>query len=205
LSKAGITNVPDSIITGDIGTSPITGAALTALSCSEITGTIYVVDAAGPRCSDTDTPTISTSPILSQAILDMGVAYTDAAGRTNPDEIELGAGNIGGRTLVPGLYKWSTGLTIMSDLTFSGSEDSVWIFQVSGTVNLGSGVEIKTELGAQAKNIFWQVTGAVVLGTNSHFEGVLLGWTSIAVLTDASVNGQLFAHTAVTLQKKCCH
>jgi hypothetical protein len=51
-----------------------------------------------------------------------------------------------------------------------------------------------------AKNVFWQVAGAVTLGTTAHFEGVVLGKTMIAVNTGASVHGRLLAQTAVTLQ-----
>ena len=54
--------------------------------------------------------------------------------------------------------------------------------------------------GALAKNIFWQVAGAVTIGTTAHFEGVVLGKTMVAVNTGASVNGRLMAQTAVTLR-----
>ncbi|MBC7763864.1 MAG: DUF3494 domain-containing protein, partial [Candidatus Saccharibacteria bacterium] len=101
LSETGVTDVPSSAVTGNVGSSPITGAAI-LLTCPEVTGTIFSVDAAGPPCKVTD------ATLLTSAVGDMGVAYSDAAGRTNPDFVNLGAGEIGGRTLVPGLYKWST-------------------------------------------------------------------------------------------------
>ncbi|MDP3012042.1 MAG: ice-binding family protein, partial [Candidatus Hydromicrobium sp.] len=75
LSKSGITNVPASAITGNIGTSPITGAAITGLDCVEVNGTIYTVDATGPACRVTD------ATLLTTAVLDMEAAYTNAAGR----------------------------------------------------------------------------------------------------------------------------
>ena len=93
LSKSGITDVYPSVITGDIGTSPITGAAI-GLTCSEVTGTTYSVNAAGPLpCVVIDASRLTTS------VSDMQTAYTDAAGRSNPDFINLGAGDIGGKTL----------------------------------------------------------------------------------------------------------
>ena len=96
LSKSGITDVYKSAITGDIGTSPITGAAI-HVTCAEVTGTIYSVDAAGPLpCRVTNASRLTT------AVSDMQTAYTDAAGRSNPDFLNLGAGNIGGKTLTPG-------------------------------------------------------------------------------------------------------
>ena len=193
LSKSGITDVYKSAVTGDIGTSPITGAAM-VISCPEVTGTIYSVDAAGPACK------ITSASMLTTAISNMQTAYTDAAGRINPDFLNLGAGNIGGKTLTPGLYKFTTALLIPTDITISGGPDDVWIFQVAGTLNMGSAVNVTLADGAQAKNIFWQTSGAVTIGTTSHFEGVILSQTGINFKTGASVNGRLLAQTAVTLQ-----
>jgi hypothetical protein len=89
---------------------------------------------------------------------------------------------------------------ITTDVTLSGGPNDVWIFQVAGTLNQANSTRVTLAGGALAKNIFWQVAGAVTLGTNAHFEGVVLGKTMIAVNTGASVNGRLFAQTAVTLQ-----
>ena len=194
LSKSGITDVYKSAVTGDIGTSPITGAAI-KLACSEVVGTIYSVDAAGPLpCSVTNATRLTTS------VGDMQTAYTDAAGRSNPNFLNLGAGNIGGKTLTPGLYKWTSALIIPTDITISGNSTDVWIFQVAGTLDMSSAVKITLIGGAQAKNIFWQTSGAVTLGTTSHFEGIILGKTGINLQTGASINGWLLAQTAVTLE-----
>lgn len=195
LTKTGITDVYASSITGDVGTSPITGAAL-LLRCNEVSGKVYTVNAAGPLpCAITD-PTLLTA-----AIGDMGFAYTDAAGRSLPDFTELGAGEIGGLTLVPGLYKWGSGLSISTDVTLSGGPNDVWIFQIASTLKQASATRITLAGGAQAKNIFWQAGGVVAIGTTAHFEGVLLAKTLIAVKTGASVNGRLMAQTAVTLEQ----
>jgi len=194
LTKTGITDVPTSKVTGNIGTSPITGAA-DLLTCTEVTGLVYSDDAAGPR------PCSQVSPSkLTSAVLDMQEAYTDAAGRTKPDFTELGAGNIGGKTLVPGLYKWATGVKIPTAVTLSGGPDDVWIFQIAGNLNLSNGVAVHLSGGAQAKNIFWQVAGLATLGTTSQFQGILLSKTMIAVQTGAFVKGRLYAQTAVTLE-----
>jgi hypothetical protein len=194
LSQTGITDVYRSAIVGDVGTSPITGAAL-LLTCKEVTGNIYTVDAAGPLpCA------VTNDTLLTLAVGDMGFAYNDAAGRPSPDFIELGAGEIGGLTLVPGLYKWATDLLITTDVTLSGGPDDVWILQVAGNLNQANATRVTLAGGAQAKNIFWQVAGAATLGTNAHFEGVILGKTMIAVNTGTSVNGRLLAQSAVTLQ-----
>lgn len=194
LSKTGITNVYQSAIVGDVGTSPITGAAM-LLTCGEVVGKVYVVDAAGPLpCAVNDATTLTT------AVGDMGTAYLDALGRTTPDFTELGAGEIGGLTLAPGLYKWGTSLMISNDVTLSGGPNDVWILQVAGELNQANGKRVTLAGGAQAKNIFWQVADNVTIGTTAHFEGVVLGKTLVAVNTGASANGRLFAQTAVTLQ-----
>ena len=194
LSSSGITDVYASSIVGDVGTSPITGAAL-LLTCGEVSGKVFTVDAAGPLpCTITD------PAFLTSAVGDMGFAYDDAAGRSSPDFTELGAGEIGGLTLAPGLYKWGTAVLITTDVTLSGGPNDVWIFQVAGTLNQGNATRVTLAGGAQAKNIFWQVAGAVTIGTTAHFEGVVLAKTMIAVNTGASVTGRLMAQTAVTLQ-----
>ena len=194
LSKTGITSVYKSSITGDIGTSPITGAAM-VLDCGEVTGNVYSVDAAGPACITT------SASMLTTAISNMQTAYTDAAGRKTPDFVNLGAGNIGGKTLTPGLYKFTSSVVIPTDIALAGGPDDVWIFQVAGNLDMSSAVKVTLSGGAQAKNIFWQVAGAVTFGTTSHFEGNVLGQTGIHLRTGASINGRLLAQTAATLQK----
>ena len=193
LSKTGITSVYKSTITGDIGTSPITGAAM-VVNCGEVTGNVFSVDAAGPACKTT------SATMLTAAIGDMQTAYTDAAGRSNPDFLNLGAGTIGGKTLTPGLYKWTTSVNIPTDITISGNSTDVFIFQVAGTLKMSSAVRVTLQGGVQAKNIYWVVSDAVTFGTTSHFEGNILGMTGINMQTGATINGRMLAQTAVTLQ-----
>ncbi|MGD0144650.1 MAG: ice-binding family protein [Rhizomicrobium sp.] len=193
LSKSGITDVKTSDVVGNIGTSPITGAA-DHLSCAEVTGKVYSVNAAGPAPCSLKSPTR-----LSTAVFDMETAYTDAAGR-KAGATGLGAGNIGGLTLGPGVYKWSTSVTIPKSVTLDGDSHSVWIFEISKDLNISDGKAVILSGNAQAQNIFWQVAGQVTLGTTSHFEGIILSKTLIAMKTGASINGRLLAQTAVTLQ-----
>lgn len=199
LAKAGIDTVPTSAVTGNIGVSPIDSTAITGFSLtmdstntfstsSQLVGKAFAADYTPPTPSD-----------LTTAVSDMETAFTDAAGRSNPDFTELGAGDISGLTLVPGLYKWGTGVMIASDVTLSGGPNDTWIFQISGDITQASGVKILLAGGALPKNIFWQSYGYVGLGTTSHFEGILLSLTKITLATGATVNGRLFAQTAVTL------
>jgi len=194
LSKTGVTDVYKSAVTGDVGSSPITGAAI-LLTCPEVLGTIYSVDAAGPLPSSVNNPSMLTT-----AVSNMEAAYTDAAGRINPDFLNLGAGSIGSLTLTPGLYKWTSNLIVPTDVTISGGPNDVFIFQVDGTFTMASAVKVILTGGVQAKNIFWQVAGAVTFGTTSHFEGNILGKTGINLQTGATMNGRMLAQTAVTLE-----
>ena len=195
LTKSGITNVPTSGVVGDVGTSPITGAAL-LLTCTEVDGSVFSVNSAGPEPCRIKDPTK-----LSAAVLDMETAYTDAAGRKDPDFTELRGGDIGGLTLEPGLYKWSSSVDIPTSVTLSGSEDDVWIFQIAGNLKESDGIDVHLIGGAQSKNVFWQVAGVVDIGTTAHMQGIVLSKTLIAMKTGAWVNGRLFSQTAVTLEK----
>ncbi len=203
LTKTGITNVPTSAITGDLGASPIAASAITGFSLvadstntfsrsAQVTGKIYAANYANPTPSN-----------LTVAIGNMQTAYTDAAGRSLPDFTELYAGNLSGRTLAPGLYKWSSGVLITTNVTLAGPADAVWIFQIAGNLTMGSGAKMLLSGGAQAKNIFWQVGGGVgiEIGTTAHVEGTLLAAKAIHFRTGASLNGRALAQTAVTLAK----
>lgn len=198
LSESGVTNVPTSAITGNIGTSPITGAAITGLDCAEVTGTVYTVDATGPACK------VTNATLLTTAVLDMQAAYTNAAGRPAGVDsfLNVGAGNVTGVTLLPGTYTWGSTVTIPTDLTLNanGDPNAVWIMQIAGTLDIAAGKRVILIGGAQAKNIFWQVSGVVALGAGSHFEGNILAKTNIAFVTGATLNGRALAQTAVTLQ-----
>jgi hypothetical protein len=199
LAKSAISNVPTSSVTGDLGLSPaaasfITGFSLTLpaaspyATSSQVTGQVFAADYATP------TPTNLTT-----AVGAMQTAYTDAAGRVTPDFLELNTGAIGGLTLPRGLYKWTNTVTIGSDVTLNGSATDVWIFQVAGGVTQASGTQVNLTGGALAKNVFWQVAGAVSIGTTAHMEGIILGQTSITLGTGATANGRLLAQTAVSL------
>lgn len=193
LSETGITDVFPSRVTGNVGVSPITGAA-DLLTCGEVTGTVISVDAAGPAPCSKD-----KAAMLGTAIGAMKTAYTDAASRT-PTVTELGAGNIGGLTLAPGVYSWSSSVLIPTNITLAGGPKDVWIFQVAQNVDTASATSVLLSGGALPQNVFWQVAGAVNLGTYSQFQGIVLSMTSISMGTDASINGALYAQTAVSLQ-----
>lgn len=204
LAKSGISTVSPSLLTGDIGVSPIARTAMTGFSetmdstntfstSAQVVGKIYAADYTPP------TPSKMTT-----AVSDMEIAYADAAGRTLPDFTELGAGEIGGQPpLAPGLYKWSTGVAISTDVTLTGTATDVWIFQIDGNLTQASATKVILAGGALAKNVFWQVAGGsgATIGTTAHFEGTMLAITAINLNTGASANSRLLAQTAVNLQQ----
>jgi hypothetical protein len=198
LAETGISSVPDSVITGDIGVSPISATAITGFGLTadatnvfatspQVTGKVYAAGYASP-----------TSSNLGSAVGDMMTAYTDASGRT-ADYIDLYTGDISGQTLTPGVYKWNSAVSINSDVTLTGGPNDVFIFQIANGINQATGTRITLTGGAQAKNIFWVPAETVAIGTGAHFEGIILGGTNITLGTKASANGRLLAQTAVTL------
>lgn len=199
LAKTAISTVPASAVTGDVGISPaaetyITGFDLTDATgyatSPQITGKVYASDMASPTPSN-----------LTAAVSDMETAFTDAAGRVTPDFVELHVGNLGGKTLIPGLYKWGNTVIAPTSFEISGDENSIWIFQIAGDLTVSSDINVTLTGGAQAKNIIWQVSGEVNIGTNAHFEGIILSMTAINFNTGASLNGRALAQSAITLDQ----
>lgn len=198
LAKTAVSTVPPSAITGNVGVSPaatsfLTGFSLTMVGTTsatspQVTGSLYGADMSPP-----------TNTNLTTAVLDMQTAYTDAAGRPTPDFLDLGAGNIGGKTLTGGLYKWGSAVTVPADIAISGGGDDVWIFQISGDLSVSTNTRVLLEGGAQAKNIFWQVAGEVILNAGTHFEGNILSQTAITMRTGSSLNGRALAQSMVAL------
>lgn len=200
LAKSGISTVPNSVVTGNIGVSPIGSTAITGFSLtadatnafstsSQLIGKAYASNYASPTPSN-----------LTTAVRNMETAYTDAAGRA-ADYTELYTGDLSGRTLTPGVYKWGTGVMINSNVTLNGGANDVWIFQIAKGITQAAGTQIILTGGATAKNIFWQAAETVAIGTGAHFEGIILSQTNISLAANASINGRLLAQTAVTLIK----
>jgi PKD repeat protein len=201
LSQTGITDTDhSSAIKGDIGTSRITSADIQPY-CSEMkTGTIfgdaagYVGDGITTSCFSSDYTSAGT------AVTDMKSAYDTAQALSSPDYIDVGnSGDIGGKTLGPGLYKFTTAVTISSDVTLNGNSGDVWIFQIPGTFDISSGKHVLLSGGAQVQNVFWVVGGATTLGTTSGFNGTILDSTAITMNTGATLNGRALAQSAVTM------
>jgi hypothetical protein len=175
LAGSTVTSTGGTIVNGDLGVSA--GSALTGFPPGVVNGTIHAGDAAS-----------------AQAQLDLTTAYNDAAGRSlNPVAV---AGNLGGMTLTPGLYKSTSGLAISSGnltLDAQGNANAVFIFQMVSTLDVLSGHQVILSGGAKAANIFWQVGSSATLGTTAIFEGTILADQSISLATGARLDGRALA------------
>jgi hypothetical protein len=193
LAGAAVTTTGGGIVNGDVGASPITGAAI-HLTQAQVNGTIYAVDAAGPAGSVID------AALLTTAKGDLTTAFNDARDRTpipSGDFLNPGAGNLGGLTLVPGLYKFDgTAFITGSDVTLTGGPNDVWIFQIAADLQVGSSVHVILAGGAQARNIFWQVGTSAVIGTFAVFKGTIIADQSITMNTTSAMDGRALAFTA---------
>ena len=202
LAKTAITNVTGSAISdGNVGLSP---AAATF-----ITGFSMVVDASGEFSTSASVVApgkiyaanyaVPTPKNLTTAVGSMQTAYTDAAGRQDPDFLDLEGGNLGGLTLEPGLYKFGSTVLITTDVTLEGCPDDVWIFQIDNDLDLSAAKNMILAGGAQASNIFWQVAGQATIHANAHFEGIILSKTGITLQTEATLQGRALAQSMIAL------
>jgi hypothetical protein len=208
LTKEGISTVPASSITGDIGVSPVAATYITGFSLvkhtepfstsTQIAGgsVAYAADYAKP------TPTK-----LGTAVIDMEAAYSEASDRFSDDDertISGDDGEIGGMTLKPGVYTFESDIVIDDDIFLDGNEDDVFIIQTTGNILQADGTKVELRSGkhgVQASNVFWQVAGHVTVGAGSHMEGILLVKGYALFETNSSLNGRIFAQTTCDLQK----
>ena len=204
LTKSGISSTGITSVTGDIGVSPAAATAITGFGlimdtdgqsshttiATHVIGKVFASDYAAP-----------TPAKMTTAVSDMETAFTTANNLVTPAPIvDLYAGDISGRILPGGLYKWSTGVLITeAGVTLTGGPNDTWVFQIAQNLTVNNSAKITLLGGAQAKNIFWIVSGQATLGTNADLSGIILSKTLISLNTGAKVTGRLLAQTAVTL------
>ncbi|KAJ7649517.1 antifreeze protein [Mycena polygramma] len=201
LSKSGVSTVPPSVITGNVGVSPIAATGLTGFSLTvdstnrfststQVTGHLFAASYSPP-----------TPAVLTAAIGDMETAYTDATGRVNPDFNNLANVAINSDVTLVGLPVDSElAFLIHSPYLTQCLSTQAWIFQVAGTLTVAAGKKMIL-VGALAQNIVWVVAVAVTLGAGAHTEGIVLGKSSITLQTGATANSRLLAQTSVALQQ----
>ena len=195
--------MPNSVVMGDIGVSPIAATAMTGFSLvldssgefsasSQVVGKAYASDYSG-----------STPADMTAAVSAMETAYTNAAAcpTTDSSKNNMGGGAIGGQNLTAGVYTFTVVVSIASDLTFQGGPDDVFVIQTTGDLTQAANTQVILTGGAQAKNIFWQVAGYVEIGADASMQGILLVKTKVDFITGSSLVGSVLAQTAVNLQK----
>jgi hypothetical protein len=204
LAESGIDTVPTSAVTGDIGVSPIAATAITGFSLvmdeasgqfstsSQVTGRCFAASYGGATAAD-----------LTTSINNMHAAYTSAAGQASTDTTKdnMDDGAIGGKTLTPGVYTFTVGVNIMSDLTFEGGANDFFLIKTTGVLTQAANTKVLLSGGAQAKNVFWQVAGNAAIGADAAMKGILLVKTDVVFVTGSSLVGSVLAQTAVNLQK----
>jgi hypothetical protein len=209
LAKTGISTVPDSVITGDIGVSPIEAAAMTGFSLIRDAGLEHSTSTQIIGMAFASDYDAATATALTAAVGFMETAYNNAAGRPNTDaaRINLGGGTLGGAIggaddrLTPGVYTFGTDVDIALTIYFDGSATDVFIIQISGKLIQAANTKVILSNGALAENIFWQVAGNVVIGADAEMQGILLVKTDVLFKTKSSLVGGVLAQTACNLQQ----
>lgn len=225
LAKSGVSTIPSSAVTGNIGLSPAAKTFLTGWSqADDVTNTFATAPqvAAPGRLFAANNTGGTTSVDLGTAVLNMEGAYTAAAGKATaggglpaggPQECPgVGAMSDVNNALAPGgsfpvtglpagVYTCAVNVTIPGNLTLNGSATDVWVFKITGKLTQANATLVTLTGGALPKNVFWQVSGVVTIGTTARMQGVILAQTNIAVQTGATIKGRLLAQTAVTLDQ----
>jgi Ice-binding-like len=181
MAGSTITNTGSSVIAGDVGLSP--GTSITGFPPgSQSSGVMHITDTAAGTAQG-----------------NLTTAYLDAAGRTPTINVSA---DLGGSTLVPGIYNASSSMALTGTVTLNGGGDAnaVFIFQAGSTLTTATNSSVVLENGAQACNVFWQVGSSATLNTTTSFVGTIIALTSITLDTDTSVSGRVLARNgAVTL------
>lgn len=209
LAQTGVSTVPNSVVTGNVGLSPAAGSFLTGWAetangapitystSAQVTGKIYAADYTGG----------STSVDLTTAVGDMGTAYTNANGMAPAGGGLItacpGAGILDGLTISPGVYTCTVAVSLGSgtNVVLNGSATDVWVIRTTQGLTQAAATQVQLTGGALAQNVFWVVAGNVDIGTTALMQGVILGKTLINLQAGATENGRLLSQTAVTLNQ----
>ncbi|KAL1646718.1 hypothetical protein SLS61_007795 [Didymella pomorum] len=182
IASSAITNTGATIVTGSLGLSPNTGSSITGFPPG-LSGDVHAGDA-----------------VADQARQDARTAYNTASSLASTSQI-AGA-DLGGQTLVSGVYTSPSAVGLTGTLTLDGQNDadSLFVFQIGSTLTTASSASVVLVNGARACNVFFQIGSSATLGSSTTFNGNILALTSISLLDGVSVTGGLYAvNGAVTL------
>jgi hypothetical protein len=197
LAKIGVTLGAGAGITGDVGLDALAGltgfgevadASGTYFTGSGVTGRIYTAANSKP-----------TPAMLATAAADMTAVYAEAVARIPVDGTDKGGAELGGQTLLPGLYHWTTAATLTGALTLDGGANDVWILRVNGALAVAADAYVLLVNGAQASNVYWVVVGAVTGGAGSVIEGQVLSGGAISTGVGTVLNGRALSATGVSI------
>lgn len=173
-----MTNTGPTIVTGNLGVAP--GSAITGFPPGVVVGgTIHAGNA-----------------VALQAQADATAAYNNLAGQAC--DTDLTGQDLGGLTLIPAVYCFSSSAQLTGILTLDaqGDPNAVWAFQIGSTITTASASSVLIINGGDACNLFWQVGSSATLGTTTAFQGNVLALASITATTGVTVSGRLLALTA---------
>ena len=164
LAGSTVTNTGTTVLNGNVGVSP--GSAVTGFPPGIVNGVISVADA-----------------VALQAQIDNTNAYNVLAGK--PITTNLTGQDLGGKTLIAGVYGFNTSAQLTGTLTLNGqgNPNSVFIINIGSTLTTASGSSISLINGAQGGNVFFRVGSSATLGTSTSFVGDILALTSITLNT----------------------
>jgi uncharacterized repeat protein (TIGR01451 family) len=181
LGSSTVTNTGPTVVTGDLGVDP--GTAIVGFPPGTVVGgTIHDADA-----------------VALQAQTDNTTAYNNLASQSCTSNVST---DLGGLTLVPGVYCFSSSAQLTGALTLDagGDASAVWIFKIGSTLTTASNSSVVLINGAQQCNVFWQVGSSATIGTTTTFVGNIFALASVTLTTDATLSGRALAQNgAVTM------
>ncbi|GAA4061139.1 hypothetical protein GCM10022389_01960 [Flavobacterium cheonanense] len=174
VSNAGITYV-----TGDVGTNV---GLTTGYDALNVNGTIHPI------------PDTSTAA----AAVDLLTAYNYL--NVLPFDIELLYPAQFGSDLVltPHTYllNAATVLTNTVYLNAQNNPDAIFVIQINGALTTSTYAKVLLLNGAQAKNVFWKIDGAVLISDYSQFKGTIIcNNGAIDLLTGVELDGRAMTTT----------
>ena len=180
LAGTGITNTGPTTLTGDIGTFPT--PTITGVGLITVNGTNHGAGAVTQQAKD---DLVNAYNVLARQPVDATVSR-----------------DLGGQTLVPGVYFSASTMALTGELVLDGKGDpnAVFVFQVGSSLTTATASSVRLINSAQSCNVFWQLGASATLGTTSTLRGSVLALTSVTANTGAVVDGRLLARNgAVTL------